>query len=508
MLLPLHLAVELHATWDVGTLVDAPVLCEIVPALHVSLRAIAPLLMLAASFELSALVRRYRRLGLGPRALLEESALAAAAATSFEKRFQHGYHRLLREAVASRKSRARWTVAIACGVAFSVNAIDTYFWRYNYQTRTCEVRPDVQKSGDRSLFRIYQWSAEGFFFVVVPLISLLVNACSVYDVRKLSALSRANDRVSNWVRRSCGLPVRTDSGRQWTLQASTSLVVCLSFYVTFTAVPRTAVWALASFAEQSRDFSMTEAEAAADEAGWQRYLFYALVRKTLDELHLSSYALGALVCALASRRVRRRLRLMLICVHCCGDARTSMSTLRPPPPPPPAPPLTPTNSRPLPARPPRPAPPDPRLLLGVVAPISRIPAPSPSPIRASSRESVFLRTTCGAPVATSNTQRLSSSDPNAKTFAATAAQASRESLAMSNGGGGMPISSHTSTTAQPTRRPSPTFRGILRRARPTPNHVSREMVASAGVGKRQRDEFDAHASVNTQHNPNDNIEYS
>ena len=194
----MHLAVELHATWAVGTLVDTPVLCEIVPALHVSLRAIAPLLLLAASFELSALVRRYRRLGVGPRALLEESALAAAAA-SFEKRFQHGYRRLLREAVASRKSRARWTVTIACGVAFGVNAINMYFWRYNYQTGTCEVRPDVQRGGDRSLFRIYQWSAEGFFFVVVPLISLVVNACSVYDVRKLSAC--ANDRVSNWVRR-------------------------------------------------------------------------------------------------------------------------------------------------------------------------------------------------------------------------------------------------------------------------------------------------------------------
>ena len=256
---------------------------------------------------------------------------------------------------------------------------------------------------------------------------------------------------------------------------------------------------------------MTEAEAAADETGWQRYLFYALVRKTLDELHLSSYTLGALVCALASRRVRRRLRLMLICVNCCGDAQTrtrtrmSMSTPRPPYPPPPAPALIPTNSRPIPPRPPRPAPPDPRLLLG--APLSRAPAPIPS----SSRESVFLQATCGAPVATSSTQRLSSSDPNVKTFAATAGRANRESLGVPNGGDDdLSISSHTRTptTAQPTRHPSPTFRGILRRARPNPNHVSRDTVASVGVRTRQRDEFDAHGFVNTQQNPNENIEYS
>lgn len=513
LLLPLQLAVELHATWSVGRLVDSPVLCEIVPALYATARAIAPLLLLAASLELSALVRRYRRLGVGPRALLEESALAEAA-VAFEKRFRQGALSAPRAAVASRKSRARWTVAIACAVAIGVNAIDAYFWRYNYQTQTCEVRPEVLEGGDGSLFRLYQWSAEGFFFVLVPLLSLLVNASSVYDVRKLSAY--ANDRVSDWLRRSYGVQLRTGAGAgggPWNLQGSASLVICLSFYVTFTAVPRTVVWALASHAEQSRDLSMTEAEAAADETGWQRYLFYILVRKTLDELHLSSYTLGVLVCAFASRRVRRRLRLMLLCVNCCGG-----TPRRSPPPPslqqPAAIAATPRSS---PARPPRPVPPDPRLLLGTGAQSTNSSTPAQAPVALSrtpppisSRESLFMSAGPGVPEAAGFSDTQNVLPPVAHQFVPPApeVQVSREDAVRAPRAVGigsvtvMPTRSCTPSASRPSRHssPSPTFRGILRRPQQHSKHTGRsKSVSSARIG----DAADAPAS-----NPNSSLEFS
>ena len=112
-------------------------------------------------------------------------------------------------------------------------------------------------------------------FLLVPLVILTFNILVIREVRKLSNTGQFN------------LPGQVKNAKG-SSRATTVMLMSVSFYVIFTTLPATVVYALVSHFREGSLY-LTDEEIFAD-SSWSRYRAYLTVRKIVEEICLSHYA--------------------------------------------------------------------------------------------------------------------------------------------------------------------------------------------------------------------------
>ena len=100
---------ELQVKWNIN-LLELPGLCELYPVLFLTAQHLSPLLVLAFTTD----------------------------------RYVSVCHPFQQERFCSRR-RPLTTICALTAIALAINAVQAYFWTYDYENRDCGLRPEVQQ---------------------------------------------------------------------------------------------------------------------------------------------------------------------------------------------------------------------------------------------------------------------------------------------------------------------------------------------------------------------------
>jgi len=100
---------ELQVKWNIN-LLQLPGLCELYPVLFLTAQHLSPLLVLAFTTD----------------------------------RYVSVCHPFEQERFCSRR-RPLATICVLTAIALAINAVQAYFWTYNYSNGDCGLRPEVRK---------------------------------------------------------------------------------------------------------------------------------------------------------------------------------------------------------------------------------------------------------------------------------------------------------------------------------------------------------------------------
>ena len=249
LFLLLHILLELNYAWDIQTL-DYPVLCEGYFLVYFVATYLSPILVLAFTIE------RY-----------------IAVCHPFKKEKYCTPSRALKVVV----SLVTFSVMLSC--------IQAYLWSYNHAAGRCEVRAEVVRGGEYSLWSIWTWVSEILSFFLVPFLILVFNVLVLREVRRLSQTGCTM------------LPGQTGSGSA----ATTAMLLSVSFYVILTTIPASVVYSLQI---PDGDPHLSDAQIRADPL-WQKYFDFLTVRKIVEEVCLSHYACNFLLYLITGSQFRK-----------------------------------------------------------------------------------------------------------------------------------------------------------------------------------------------------------
>ena len=201
-------------------------------------------------------------------------------------------------------TRAKWVASGLVGIAFIVCSMQAYFWTFNPVSGQCEVRPAALKGPNgRSLWEVWTWVTETLIFGLVPLVTLCFNMLVIREVRRLSRQGPAY------------LPGQGNPAGS-TSRATTAMLLSVSFYLIFTTLPATLVYALSEHFPQG-NAELTDAEIFEDPT-WSRFRAYMTSRKIVEEVCLSHYACNIFLYAITGQHFRSA----LINTFRCGMDKT------------------------------------------------------------------------------------------------------------------------------------------------------------------------------------------
>ena len=255
---------ELHMEWGVAPL-DFPGICEIFPVLFYTTQYLSPMLVLGFTVE----------------------------------RYISICHPFKRERYCSTR-RAIMVIVGLIVLCLGLSLIQGYFMAYSSEAGICDVRPSVVVGGARSLWSVWSWITELLVFGVVPVGILVLNGLVINETRRM--------KKSEEKRLCLQKGYKTASGPS----ATTFMLLAVSFYLIFTTLPVTLLYAL-QLNFPMGDPTMTY-EAIANDPTWQRHLDYFSIRVVVQELAMSHYALNFYIYLMTGRMFRRELKRML----CCG----------------------------------------------------------------------------------------------------------------------------------------------------------------------------------------------
>ncbi|KAK2168211.1 hypothetical protein LSH36_19g04006 [Paralvinella palmiformis] len=245
----LHIILELNYAWGIQTL-DYPGLCEGYFLVYFVATYLSPILVLAFTIE------RY-----------------IAVCHPFQK-----------ERFCTTRRAFKVVVVL---VTFSVllSCIQAYLWSYDAATGRCEIRREVVRGGEYSLWSIWTWVSEILSFFVVPFLILVFNVLVLREVRRLSQAGCTM------------LPGQTGSGSA----ATTAMLLSVSFYVILTTIPASVVYSLQI---QDGDPYLSDEQIRNDPV-WQRYFDFLTVRKVVEEICLSHYACNIVLYMITGTQFRK-----------------------------------------------------------------------------------------------------------------------------------------------------------------------------------------------------------
>ena len=265
-----HAVQELKYAWEVNTL-DYPVICEGYFMLYLVAQYLSPLLVLGFTVE----------------------------------RWIAICHPFKKEEYCT-TSRAIKVVVGFIVAALLLCVIQGYFWTYDVVTGTCDMRLSVS-TGAASLWSVWTWCTESLIFLLVPVVILLFNILVINEVRRLAKTGQKF--LPSAPPRADGTSGNKPSSAGGAGRATTVMLLSVSFYVIFTTLPATIVYAL-NF-EQGSPY-LTDEELKAD-ATWTRYLIYLTTRKVVEEICLSHYACNFFLYFITGEHFRRSLFRVLRC---------------------------------------------------------------------------------------------------------------------------------------------------------------------------------------------------
>lgn len=150
-------------------------------------------------------------------------------------------------------------------VSVCLGLVQIYIWTYD-ENLGCVFRP-----GSEDFNTGWTWFTEIVLFFVIPVACLIINIRVILEIKRLSVQSAARGQ--------------TQSSSN---AASTTTLLCVSFYFIFTLLPASIVYAIQSSVEQG-DMYLPISQWSSDPV-WSSYFAYLTVRKIVEEICLSNYA--------------------------------------------------------------------------------------------------------------------------------------------------------------------------------------------------------------------------
>ncbi len=273
LFLLLHILMELKYAWDIQTL-NYPGICEGSFVLYLMAQYSSPLLVLGFTVE------RY-----------------IAICHPFKK-----------EKFCT-TSRAIKVVVGLVLTSLALCLIQSYFWTYMHDLKQCTIRATALKGGHVSFWSIWTWTTEMLIFMAVPVVILIFNILVIREVRRIS---RAGQAV---------IPGQSNPGSA--SRATTVMLLSVSFYVIFTTLPATIVYALNV---NEGDNTLTDSQIKQDPV-WNNYLVYLTARKIIEEICLSHYACNFFLYLITGVHFRAALlELSGCCKVMCGTVKSTKYT--------------------------------------------------------------------------------------------------------------------------------------------------------------------------------------
>ncbi|XP_064609630.1 probable G-protein coupled receptor 139 [Liolophura sinensis] len=261
LFLSLHIVFELNNVWN-HPLLDMPVVCELFPVIFLGSQYLSPLLVLAFTVE----------------------------------RYISICHPFQREKLCTTRRAVRVVISLYV-LAFSLCAIQGYFWTYNSETDACEIRDEVSAAGTKSLWSIWTWITEMLIFLVVPLMVLILNAFVIKEARRLSREEEARLH-----------------GKQRKTSATTVTLLAVSFYLIITTLPVTIMYAI-YFSFVPGNTLLTDQEISRDPI-WQSHLTYMFIRAVIQEIGTTHYACNFFIYLITGKMFREELKGLLSKLLC------------------------------------------------------------------------------------------------------------------------------------------------------------------------------------------------
>ena len=232
--LVLHIFQELKYAWGIKSL-DFPVICEGYFMLSLVAQYLSPMLVLGFTVE----------------------------------RWIAVCHPFKKEKFCTTARAVRVVIGLIA-TSFALCAIQAYFWTYDHKDGVCIMRPEAMAGDEKSVWSIWTWVSECLNFLLVPTVILIFNILVIVEIRKVSRKPLPGQQNVNSSR------------------ATTVMLLSVSFYVIFTTLPATLVYALINeFPEGS--VYLTDEQIMQDPL-WTRYRIYMTSRKIVEEICLSHYA--------------------------------------------------------------------------------------------------------------------------------------------------------------------------------------------------------------------------
>lgn len=260
----LQLIYELQQIWHYRTF-EYPFLCQAFPVIFYASQYLSPLLVLGFTVE----------------------------------RYISICHPFQREKYCS---TSRAIKVIICLVTFSIllHVIQAYFWVFDTEQDSCFPRPEVIKGGSKSVWTIWSWVTELLVFGLVPLAILVLNILVIKEARKLSKSEES---------RIC---LKQHKGHK--SSAATITLLAVSFYLIFTTLPVTVVYAL-HFNFPAGNYQLSN-EQVMEDSTWQRHFNYYTLRTVIQEFGMSHYACNFFIYLLTGKVFRKALKVLFLRTFC------------------------------------------------------------------------------------------------------------------------------------------------------------------------------------------------
>lgn len=162
-------------------------------------------------------------------------------------------------------TRAKIVIICMSALSIVIGLVQIYIWAWD-DTLGCVFRKNVE-----TFNLVWTWVTEMLLFGMIPIACLVINILVLLEIRRLSVQSVAHGQ-------------NTTSGNA----ASTTTLLCVSFYFIFTLLPATIVYAIQTSIPQG-DFTLP-LNTWADDPVWSQYFSYLTTKKVVEEICLSNYA--------------------------------------------------------------------------------------------------------------------------------------------------------------------------------------------------------------------------
>ena len=244
-----HIIIELEQAWGVNTY-HKRFLCESINFLFISLQYLVPMLILGFTVE----------------------------------RYIAVCHPFAKEKYCT-VTRAKIVICCMALVSIITGSLQIYIWSYS-DVYGCSHRPSALEFNT-----VWTWVTEIVIFGVIPVGCLIINILVIIEIKRLSIQSAARGQG------------------QSSNAASTTTLLSVSFFFIFTLLPATIVYAIQNTVPQG-DPRLPLRKWSSDPL-WHGYFSYLTIRKIVEEICLSNYAVNFIIYFSTGEYFRREVKTML-----------------------------------------------------------------------------------------------------------------------------------------------------------------------------------------------------
>jgi len=239
LFLVLSMVYDLQYLWEVRTL-NVPVICEAFPVVYMAVQYMSPLLTMAFTIERFISIK-----------------------FPFKRR------------VWCTVKRAALVIVFLVTFVLMAPGIQAYIWRYDTTKQMCDVRQELDQ-----LRTQWAWVTEATMFILVPVLILVVNVLVIFAIKR--SKKRARQLYANMPKHR---------------SATTEMLLVVSFYLIFTTLPVTIVYAM-------MDVFQPNTEKAITHSTWQNHFRYMIVREVIYDIGMSHYVCNFYLYLATGRRFR------------------------------------------------------------------------------------------------------------------------------------------------------------------------------------------------------------